>query len=88
MTPLHDIFMSNDPCMSDRGVHIVDGTLRVASISNKNIKSLGILLHVLHVPRLFVNLISVKRLAKLDEYGIICDDLDAFLSNNVHGWKI
>ena len=34
-----------------------------------------------------MNLVSVQRIAKLDEYRIIFDDLDGFLYNKVHSWK-
>ena len=46
-----------------------------------------ILYYVLHVPRLFVNLVLIQRIAKLDEYRIIFDDLDVFLYNKVQGWR-
>ena len=62
----------------------IEGTLfRVAHIIRINIESLGTWHHVLHVPRLFVNLVYIHRLAKLDEYTIIFDDVDAFLCNKV-----
>ena len=61
--------------------------LSVEGIGSINIKPLGILHYVFHVPRLFMNLASVQRIAKLDEYRIIFDDFDVFLYNKVHGWR-
>ena len=62
----------------------IEGTLfSVARISRINIESLGTWHHVLHVPKLFVNLFYIHRVAKLDEYTIIFDDVDAFLCNKV-----
>ena len=65
------------------------GTLLVvAGIGSVNIVPQRILTHVLHVPKLFVSLVSVQGLAKLDEYRIIIDDIDVLWYNKVHGWKI
>ena len=43
---------------------------------------------MLHVPKLFVSLVSVQRLAKLTNYSIIFDDLDAYLCSKVNGSTI
>ena len=57
-------------------------------ISSVNLKPQGTLHHVLYVSRLFLNLVSIQRLTKLDEYRIIFDDVDAFLLKKVHRWRI
>ena len=49
---------------------------------------IGLLSRVLCVPKLFVSLVSVQRIAKLREYGISFDDTDVVLCNKVNGWKI
>ena len=68
MTPFHHFFVSYSPRISIKRVQTADGTLlRVAGIGSINIKPLGILHHVHHVPRLFVYLVSIQMLAKIDE---------------------
>ena len=52
------------------------------------VEPIGLLSRVLHVPKLFVNLVSVQRIAKMDNFRIIFEDTDAILCNKVHGWKI
>ena len=43
---------------------------------------------MLHVPKLFVSLVSVQKLAGLKNYNILFDDLDAYLCSKVHGSRI
>ena len=49
---------------------------------------MGLITHVLHVPKLFVSLVSIQRLAKLTDYSILFDDLDAYLCSKVNGSRI
>ena len=35
-----------------------------------------------------MSLISVQRLAKIEEYNILFDDIDAYLCHKVDGWRI
>ena len=66
-----------------------DGTLLpVIGIGNIKMQPFGILANVLHIPKLFVSLISVQRLAKIKEYTVLFDDLDAYLCNKVQRWRI
>ena len=56
MTPVCQFFVSFTPCINIKRVQTADGTiLRVAGIGSINIKPLGTLHYVLHVPRLLVN---------------------------------
>ena len=43
-----------------------------------NVEPIGLLSTVLQVPKLFVNLVSIHRIAKLDNFLIIFEDIDAF----------
>ena len=52
-----------------------------------NIQPIGKITNVLHVPKLCVSLISVQRIAKMKDYNILFDDIDAYLCHKVHGWK-
>ena len=80
MTPFFSIFVvSYTPCINIKRVKTADGTLFiVARIGSINIKPLGILHYVLNVPKLFVNLVSIQRIAKFDQDRLIFDDLDVF----------
>ena len=49
---------------------------------------IGLLTLILHVLKLFVSLISVQKIIKLNEYQIIFNDVDAFLCNKDHRRKI
>ena len=70
-------------------VQMADGSLlQVMGIGHMNIEPIGILTNVLHVLKLLVSLISVQRLAKIKEFNILFDDIDAYLCHKVHGWKI
>ena len=39
---------------------------------------IGLLTSVLHVSKLFVSLISVQKVAKMNEYQILFDDVNTF----------
>ena len=89
MTPLTDVFESYEKLTPGKHVQTADGTLLpVVGIGKMSISHIGKIDNVLHVPKLFVSLISVQRLAKLKEYSILFDDIDAYLCHKVDGWKI
>ena len=85
MTPIYSHFISYEPCVSDKMVQTGDGTLlQVAGIGSVKLDPIGLLTQVLHVPKIFISLVSVHKLAKISEYRIIFDNFDAFLYNKVH----
>ena len=89
MTLTYMFFKSYEPIAPGKHVQTADETLLpVAGIGTMHIQPIGLLTHVLHVPNLFVNLISVQRLAKLTEYRIVFDDLDAYLCHKVQRSRI
>ena len=64
MTPLAE-FLSYEKIAPGKHVQTADGTLlQVVGIRHMNIQPIGKITNVLHVPKLFVSLISVQRLAK------------------------
>ena len=76
MTLTDMFFKSYGTIAPGKHVQTADGTLLpVDGIGTVHIQSIGLLTHVLQVPKLFVNLISVQRLAKLTDYRIVFDDL-------------
>ena len=78
MTPLSNIFTSYESVAPRKNVQTADGTLLpVAGIGAINLKPIGHITYVLHVPKLFVSLVSVQKLASLKNYNILFDDLDA-----------
>ena len=84
-----EIFMSYDKIAPGRHVQTADGSLlKVMGIGTINVKPIGNIINVLHVPKLFVNLISVQRLAKMQEYNILFDNMDAYLCHKAHRWRI
>ena len=89
MTPMMDFFTSYNPCPNNRKVQTADGTLlTVLGIGVISLEPIGRLEHVLHVPQLFISLISVQKVASLYPYKIEFDGLNAFLCNKVQMWKI
>ena len=89
MTPLSHIFTSYEPVAPGKHVQTADGTLLpVIGIGAINLQPIGLITHVLHVLKLFVSLVSVQRLAKLKNYSILFDDLDAYLCSKVEGSRI
>ena len=89
MTPIKENFMTFTPLDKGRHVKTADGTLLpVEGIGTLRLDPIGSLTHVLYIPKLFVSLVSVQRLANNKEHCILFDDLSAFLCNKVHGWKI
>ena len=88
MTPMMDFFTSYNPCPNNRKVQTADGTLlAVLGIGVISLEPIGKLEHVLHVPQLFISLISVQKVASLYPYKIEFDGLNAFLCNKVQRWK-
>ena len=89
MTPLKHLFKSYESMIPGKYVQIVDGTLLpVVGIGTMNIDPLGTIYNVLYVPKLFLSLVSIQRLAKIKEYNILFDDIHAYLCHKVDGWKI
>ena len=89
MTPIADLFTSYTPCSTNKNVQTADGTLlAVSGIGTLNLDPIGKLEHVLHVPQLFISLVSVQKLASIQPYKIEFDGLNAFLCNKVQQWKI
>ena len=89
MTPNKENFMIFNPIDKGRYVKTADGTLLpVMGIGTIKLDPIGLLTQVLYIPKLFVSLVSVQRLAKNKEYNILLDGLNAFLCNKVLGWRI
>ena len=89
MTPTYTHVLSYEPCVSDKKVQTADVTLlQVAGIGRIKLEPIGLLTQVLHVPKLFISLVSIQKLAKMREYRIVFDNFDAFLYNKVHRWRI
>ena len=64
MTSTTDLFTLYTPCPTNKNVQTADGTLLVVSgIGTLNLDPIGKLEHVLHVPQLFMSLVSVQKLA-------------------------
>ena len=83
------MFKSYESTIPGRHVQTADGTLLpVVGIGTMNIVPLGKIYNVLYVPKLFVSLVLVQRLAKMKEYNILFDDIHAYLFHKVDGWKI
>ena len=69
MTPMLDKFESYESSTTRQNVQTADGTLlEVAGISSIHVEPIGLLSRVLHVPKLFISLLSVQRIAKLGEF--------------------
>ena len=89
MTPLSHIFASYEPVAPGKHVQTTDGTLLPEiGIGAINLQPIGLITHMLHVPKLFVSLVSVQRLSKLKNYSILFDDLDAYLCSKVQGREL
>ena len=89
MTLTDMFFKSYELIAPGKHVQTANGILLpVAGIRTIHIQPIVLLTHVLHVPKLFVNLISVQRLAKLTDYRIVFDDLDAYLCHKVQRSRI
>ena len=79
MTPNKENFMRFNPIDKGRYVKTADGTLLpVMGIGTIKLDPIGLLTQVFYIPKLFVSLVSVQRLAKNKEYNILFDDLNAF----------
>ena len=89
MTPIKENFIIFTPLDKGRHVKTTDGTLLpVEGIGTIRFGPIGLLAQALYIPRLFVSLVSVQRLAKNKEHTVLFDGLSVFLCNKVHGWKI
>ena len=84
-----DTFVSYRKIAPGKHVQIADGTLlSVVGIGTLEMQPIGTLTNVLHMPKLCVSLTSVQRLAKMKEYNVLFDDIDAYLCHKVLGWRI
>ena len=89
MTPISTMFLNYRACITKQYVQTADGTLLpVVGISSIKFASIGLLIRLLHVPKIFVCRVSVQRIAKSYKHKFIFDGLDVFLCNKVHGRKI
>ena len=67
MTPILDKFVSYESCTAGLNVQTANGTLFVVvGIGSIHVEPRGLLSRVLHVPKLFISLVSVQRIAKLE----------------------
>ena len=88
MTPIADLFTSYTPCPNSKNVHTSNCTLLVVfGIRTLNLDPIGKLEHALHVPQLFMSLVSVQKLASIQPYKIEFDGLNVFLYDKVQRWK-
>ena len=86
VTRISNIFVSYEPCSTDRKVQTANGTLlTVAGIGSVKVK-LIYLLTCTSCAKTIVSLISVQRFAKFNESKIIFDRIEGFLCNKVHSW--
>ena len=84
MTSSEKSFETYDKIAPGKNVQTADGTLlSVIRIGSMKVQPIGTIFNVLHVPKLFINLISVKTLAKMREYNILFDNVDAYLCHKV-----
>ena len=75
MTPVKEDFMIFNPVKKGHHVKTADGTLlTVEGIGTIKLGPIGLLTHVLYVPKLFVSLVSVQRLANNKELCVLFDD--------------
>ena len=76
--------MLYEPCITGKNVQTVDGILlEVTRNGSMYVEPIRLLSRVLHVPKLFISLVSVQRVAKLDEFRIIFENT-TILSNKVY----
>ena len=86
MTSIKENFMIFTPLDKGRHVKTADGTLLpVEGIGTIKFGPIGLLIQVLYIPRLFVSLVFVQRLAKNKEHIVLFDGLSVVLCNKVHG---
>ena len=89
MTSSEKSFETYEKIAPRKHVQTADGTLlSVIGIGSMTVQPIGTISNVLHVPKLFINLISIQKLAKMREYNILFDDVNAYLCHKVLGWKI
>ena len=89
MTPISTIYVKYEACITKQHVQTADGTvLPVDGVGSIQLAPIGYSHDCYMSPKSFLSLVSVQRIAKLDEYKILFDDFDTFLCNKVHEWKI
>ena len=80
MTPISIMFLNYKACITEQHIQTIDGTLLpLAGIGSIQLPPIGLLTRMLHYPKLFVSLVSLQRIAKLDEHKILFDGLDGFV---------
>src|ERR1044072_6722161 len=96
MTPLPNHFSSYSPCSSNKKISTADGTLMTTAGQGEVQISPSITLkNVLHIPKLSVNLISIKKLIKdlscsvvfYDNVGILQDKLSGRTIGHAREWN-
>ena len=89
MTPIRSLFTACQSRGDNKTIQIADGTLlTVVGVGTIILDPIGKLKHVLHIPKLFISLASVKKIASLILYKIDFDGIHAFLFDKVRGSKI
>ena len=84
MTSSEKSFETYEKIALGKHVQTADGTLlSVIGIGSMTVQPIGTISNVLHVPKLFINLISVQKLAKMREYNILFDDFFFFLRRHL-----
>ena len=79
ITPSSHLFISNNPCLSSRKITMEDGSLTIVATQGDVLLSEHLTLkNVLHVPKLFTNLISIQKLildtnCSVNFHSILCE---------------
>ena len=86
MSSMASLFTSYIPYPCNRKVQTTDGTLLiVSSIGIINIYHIGKLENVPNVPKIFISLVLVKRIASLILYESEFDRINGFLCDKMRG---
>ena len=87
LTPMASLFAYYTPCGTNKKVQTADGTLLTVASIGSNLAPTGKLVHVLHIPKLNINLVSVKKIAWLIPYKSEFDGINPFLYDTVQALK-
>ena len=86
MTFSEKSFESYEKLAPGKNVQAADGTLLpVVGFGSMKMQPIGTITNALHVPNLFINFISVHKVASLRAYNILFDDIDAYLCHKELG---
>ena len=89
MPLMASVFTSYTPCGTNKKVQTANGTLlTVAGIGTVNLAPIGKLESILHIPKLFINLVSVQKIAPLIPYKIKFNRINALLHDQERELKI